>query len=77
VQPAVESSRHVSGPDLPALIVAGEADAPSVATEAAAAVPARTARRRPGAGHIVNLERPEAFHAALFAFLAEEVFRSV
>ena len=28
----------------------------------------------PGAGHVVNLERPEAFNAALLAFLDEQVF---
>jgi pimeloyl-ACP methyl ester carboxylesterase len=27
-----------------------------------------------GAGHVVNLEQPEAFNAALLGFLAEEVF---
>jgi pimeloyl-ACP methyl ester carboxylesterase len=77
VQPAVDELapelRHL---DLPALIVAGEDDSPSVATgrELAAVLPRARLVVVPGAGHVVNLERPEAFNAALFAFLAEAVF---
>ena len=60
----------------PALVVAGEDDAPCVA--AAHALVAALPRARlvvvPGAAHVVNLERPEAFNAALLAFLEEEVF---
>ena len=77
VQPAVEElAPRLRGLDLPALIVAGEADATSVATgrELAAALPRARLVLVAGAGHVVNLERPEAFNAALLAFLAEEAF---
>ena len=79
VQPAVEElAPRLRGLELPVLIVAGEADAPSVATgrELAAALPRARLVLVAGAGHVVNLERPEAFNAALLAFLAEEVFRA-
>jgi len=77
VQPSVEElAPRLGSLDLPALIVAGEADAASVATgqELAAALPRARLVLVAGAGHVVNLERPEAFNAALLAFLAEEVF---
>ena len=78
VQPAVEDlAPRLVTLDLPALIVAGEADAASVATgrELAVALPRARLVLVAGAGHVVNLERPEAFKAALLAFLAEEAFR--
>ncbi len=78
VQPAVEElAPELRRLDLPALILAGEADTPSVATgrELAAVLPRARLVVVPGAGHVVNLDRPEAFNAALFAFLAEEVSR--
>jgi len=76
-QPAVEElAPALRRLEVPALVVAGEADAPSVA--AAHALAAALPRARlvviPGAAHVVNLERPEAFNAALLAFLDEEVF---
>jgi pimeloyl-ACP methyl ester carboxylesterase len=77
VQPAVgELAPRLRGLDLPVLIVAGEVDAPSVVSgrELAAALPRARLVVIEGAGHIVNLDRPEAFNAALLAFLAEEAF---
>lgn len=71
------AARPDSGPDLPgiyvpALIVAGEADAiiPAADTEAmAAAIPGARSVVVPGAGHLANLEEPGAYNAALRAFL--------
>ena len=79
VQPAVEDlAPALRRLEIPALVVAGEDDAPSVA--AAHALAAALPRARlvvvPGAGHVVNLERPEAFNAALLGFLSEQVFAS-
>jgi pimeloyl-ACP methyl ester carboxylesterase len=75
VQPSVEDlAPELRGLDRPALIVAGETDAPSIATgEAlAAALPRARLVVVPGAGHVVNLARPEPFNAALLDFLARE-----
>jgi pimeloyl-ACP methyl ester carboxylesterase len=77
LQPSVQDmAPQLARLDRPALIVAGEADAPSVATSRtlAAALPRARLAIIPGAGHVVNLQRPEAFNAALLAFLSEEVF---
>jgi pimeloyl-ACP methyl ester carboxylesterase len=78
---AVQPSAQELAPQLarlgrPALIVAGETDAPSIATSGAlaAALPGARPVVVEGAGHVVNLQRPEAFNAVLLAFL-EEVFR--
>ena len=73
-QPSVEElSPQLAGLEQPALIVAGETDAPSV--EASRALAAALPRARleiiPGAGHVVNLQRADAFNAALLGFLAD------
>jgi pimeloyl-ACP methyl ester carboxylesterase len=77
VQPSVEElAPALRRFERPALIVAGEADAPSVSAgkALAAALPRARLVVVAGAGHVVNLERPEAFNQALIAFLGEEVF---
>jgi 2-succinyl-6-hydroxy-2,4-cyclohexadiene-1-carboxylate synthase len=57
----------------PALVVAGGADAASgpACRALAEALPRGRLVEIPGAGHVVNLERPEAFHAAVRSFLDE------
>jgi 3-oxoadipate enol-lactonase len=61
--------------DVPALVVAGSADAASlpVCRELAERIPRGRLVEIPEAGHVVNLARPEAFHAAVRAFLDEVV----
>jgi pimeloyl-ACP methyl ester carboxylesterase len=57
---------------LPALVIAGERDTPAfrAMSEAyASAVPGAQAAWLAGAGHMPNLERPEAFNGALLGFL--------
>jgi pimeloyl-ACP methyl ester carboxylesterase len=57
---------------IPALIVVGEEDAltPPASSEAmASAMPRATLVKIPGAGHLANLEAPEAFNRALRTFL--------
>jgi pimeloyl-ACP methyl ester carboxylesterase len=56
---------------LPVLVLGGEADrlAPPAQMRAlAATIPGATLQLFPGAGHLVNLEAPEAFRAAVVAF---------
>jgi pimeloyl-ACP methyl ester carboxylesterase len=57
----------------PTLLVAGERDAASVQTtlELEAALPRARRVVIRGAGHIVNLEKPESFNEALRDFLSE------
>jgi pimeloyl-ACP methyl ester carboxylesterase len=77
VQPSVEAlAPELRRLDRPALILAGEMDAPSVATgeKLAVALPHARLVVIPGAGHVVNLARPEPFNAALLAFLEREAF---
>ncbi len=76
-QPSVETlAPELVRVEQPALIVAGAADAPSVAASRALASALPRARLEiiPGAGHVVNLQQPQAFNAALLRFLDEEVF---
>ncbi|UPY36528.1 alpha/beta hydrolase [Sediminicoccus sp. KRV36] len=57
----------------PALLIAGEADAtapPRGMSRMAEAMPDARLVVIPGVGHLLPLEAPEAFHAALLAFLA-------
>jgi pimeloyl-ACP methyl ester carboxylesterase len=78
VQPSVaELAPQLALLALPALILAGERDAPSVASgrALAAALPRARLVVIAGAGHVVNLQRPDAFNAAVLEFLAGEVFR--
>jgi pimeloyl-ACP methyl ester carboxylesterase len=75
-QPSVEAlAPRLAGVRQPALIIAGQADAPSVATskQLAGALPRARLEIIPGAGHVVNLQQPQAFNAALLGFLAESV----
>jgi len=62
----------------PVAVVVGEEDLltpPSEAAAMAAALPGATLVRIPGAGHLSNLEAPDAFNAAMRAWL-ESVSRS-
>lgn len=56
---------------LPALVVVGEHDSASLepCRQLAATLPDAELVVIPGAGHVVNLARPEAFNAALLGFL--------
>lgn len=56
----------------PALVIVGEADAitpPDVARSMAAAIPGAELAVIPQAGHLANMEQPEAFHQALSEWL--------
>jgi pimeloyl-ACP methyl ester carboxylesterase len=58
---------------VPTLVIVGAEDAmspPSVADELAAGIDLATRVTIPGAGHLSSLEQPEAFNAAIEAFLA-------
>ena len=58
---------------VPTLVITGEADrtaAPEVARRMADHIPGATCLVVPDAGHLLNLEQPAAFHAALLNFLA-------
>ncbi len=57
----------------PALVIVGEEDTLTPARESVAlaeGIPAASMAVIPGAGHLSNLERPDAFNAALWWFLA-------
>ncbi|HYH44737.1 MAG TPA: alpha/beta fold hydrolase [Thermoanaerobaculia bacterium] len=57
---------------VPALILAGEEDTlipPEESRQMAAAIPGSSLVMIPGAGHLANLEQPEAFNQALARFL--------
>jgi 3-oxoadipate enol-lactonase len=57
---------------VPTLCLAGEHDrtaAPAVVRRMAEHIPGATYAEMPGAGHLMNFEQPEAFAAALSAFL--------
>ena len=58
---------------VPTLLIAGERDVPALdSTRALHAVLPRARRIVvPGAGHVVNLEKPESFNEALSSFLSE------
>ncbi len=58
---------------VPTLVITGEADRtapPEVARRMAERIPGASCQVVPHAGHLLNLEQPAAFHAALLAFLA-------
>nr|WP_291317847.1 alpha/beta fold hydrolase [Desulfuromonas sp.] len=57
---------------LPCLVIGAEQDRaipPDQSEALAAGLPDSTLRLLPGGGHMVNLEQPEAFNAALVEFL--------
>ena len=57
---------------VPTLVITGEADrsaAPEVARKMAERIPGAALVILPGAGHLLNIEQPAAFNAALLAFL--------
>jgi pimeloyl-ACP methyl ester carboxylesterase len=59
---------------VPTLVIVGEDDAvtpPSDARAMATAIPGATLVTIPAAGHLSNLEQPDAFNAALRAFMAQ------
>lgn len=67
-----DSTPDLAGIDLPALVVVGERDSPSppdVAEEMARRLPRAHLAVVPGAGHLSNLDAPEAFTGELRAFL--------
>lgn len=67
-----DASAHLAGIDVPTLVVVGEHDGPSppsVAEEVHAQIPRSRLVVIPGAGHLSNLEAPEAFNRALLGFL--------
>ena len=69
-EPAAQAER-LQGLRLPVLVVAGGEDAGSLVAcrQLAGALPEARLEVIPGAGHVVNLARPEAFNAALLGFL--------
>jgi 3-oxoadipate enol-lactonase len=72
----VSFDRQAALPDIrvPTLLVAGEYDrvaAPAVMQLMARAIPRSRYAELPGIGHLMNLEAPDAFDAALLEFLAE------
>ncbi|MDR7487139.1 MAG: alpha/beta fold hydrolase [Armatimonadota bacterium] len=69
-----DSRPLLSGLAVPVLVVVGEEDTvtpPDAARAMAAAIPGARLVVVPGAGHLANLERPEAFTAAVREFLAD------
>ena len=68
-----DSVPHLPSIDVPVLVIVGEHDVPSppaVASEMADAVPGSALEVIPTAGHLSNLEAPDAFNRALETFLA-------
>ena len=69
-----DSTELLAGIDVPTLVVVGEEDKPSPPAVAEAmheAIPSSRFVVLPGAGHLTNLEVPDAFNEALGAFLEE------
>ena len=74
VEPRVsERKKNLSELSVPTLLIAGEQDARSVETTRELEQLLPNARRVvvPGAGHILNLEKPQSFNEALRRFLSE------
>ncbi|MBL8348882.1 MAG: alpha/beta fold hydrolase [Burkholderiaceae bacterium] len=70
----VEFDRRANLPAVrvPTLVITGEHDAtapPEVSRRMAERIPGAACRIVPGAGHLLNLEQPQAFNAALLAHL--------
>ena len=69
-----DASGELAGLDVPVLVLVGEHDVPSppsVAAEMAEALPQGRLEILPTAGHLTNLEVPEAFNRTLQSFLAQ------
>jgi 3-oxoadipate enol-lactonase len=69
---AADSWERLSDLTIPLLLLTGELDCPDVhemVERVLAAVPRAEWRRMPGAGHMLNLERPDTFAAAVLRFL--------
>lgn len=67
-----DSTQQLRAIEVPALIVVGEEDAltpPAESERMQAAIPGAALERVPHAGHLSNLENPDAFNAAVRAFL--------
>src|SRR5262249_36489354 len=69
--PLAEPAPRLRAPATPALVIVGERDRASLdpSRALADALPAARLVVVPGAGHVVNLEKPAAFNAALEGFL--------
>jgi pimeloyl-ACP methyl ester carboxylesterase len=70
----VDSTPDLPSIDVPVLVIVGEQDAITPASESeamVAALPRASLARIPRAGHLSNLEEPGAFNGALRAFLDE------
>jgi 3-oxoadipate enol-lactonase len=68
-----DATPQLSRANVPALVIVGEEDGITPVAEARAlanALPEATLAVLPGAGHLSNLEAPDAFHAALLPWLA-------
>lgn len=62
----------LSGINVPTLVIVGEDDAitpPHIARDMAAAIPGAELAFIPEAGHMVNMEQPEAFHNIVLSWL--------
>ena len=60
--------------DVPSLVLVGEEDGitpPELSEELHRLVPASKLRRIPAAGHLANIEQPQAFNSAIQSFLSE------
>jgi 3-oxoadipate enol-lactonase len=69
---AADSWERLPGITVPLLLLTGELDCPDIhemANRIATAVPHAESLRVPGAGHMLNLERPDVFTAAVLRFL--------
>jgi len=64
-------SRELGRLTMPALVLVGERDRPNAGLSAAlaAALPRGRLETVPGAGHVANIDAPEAFTEALRSFL--------
>lgn len=75
---ADNSWERLAGVTAPVLVLTGGLDCPDVhemADRIAAAVPGAESHRFPGAGHMLNLERPDAFSGAVLRFLDSALVR--
>lgn len=74
MQGRTDSTRALPSFTLPTLVIVGEADAltpPEMSRTIAARIPGARLEILPGAGHVSNLEAPEAFDKLLLGFLGD------